>query len=166
MTIIDKIKGSKTIQRLFNIETREVSLVDHPAIDEPFIEVKSAKTQSTKDRENDKEEEAMEEKKVADMIQAALAPLAETLNGIKAKLEGTEKSVADSINVQNANVEKLTTSVNEVSGKVTQIIDEAGKRFEKIETFVASPRSQKINGEGTEGDKSKLPQPLWPSLSR
>lgn len=161
MSIIQKIRDSKSIQRLFNIETREVSLVDHPAIDEPFIEVKSAAG-----RENAKEEEAMEEKKVADMIQAALAPLAETLNGINAKLEGTEKAVADSVKAQTTNVEQLTAVVTEVKGKVEQIVDEAGKRFEKIETFVATPRSQKINGDGAEGKKGEEKPALWPSLSR
>lgn len=164
MSVIDKIKGNKAIQRLFNIETREVSLVDHPAIDEPFIEVKSAKG-----RENDKEEEAMDKKEVEAMLQAALAPLAEGIKALQAKLEGQEKSVGEQLKANTEAFEKSISAIkSEISDKHKELVEEAGKRFEKIENFVTAPRSQKINGdgaEGTEGSKGAS-QLRWPSLAR
>jgi DNA-directed RNA polymerase subunit L len=160
MNLIEKLKGNKTIQRLFNIETREVSLVDHPAINEPFIEVKNQG--GGQDTNVIQKEANMDEKKVKDMIAEYLSPIAKALDGIKAKFEEIEKVTAESTKSKKETEDGIQKTLEDFKKIQDQIIEETGKRFDDLEEFVSTPRSQKISGNGSgDGEKKK---PLWPTI--
>lgn len=155
----------KRLQRLFNIDVREVSLVDKPAIDEPFTEVKRKDGQGTK-----QEEKVMDEKQVKEAIQSALAPLADGIKSIETRLEAQEKAVEESGKKMDELIAKgdegsksVSESVEGIKKELNQVVEDSIKRFERIEGLVTKASSQKIAGqEDGEGEKGKT---KWPSLT-
>lgn len=155
----------KRLQRLFNIDVREVSLVDKPAIDEPFTEVKRKDGQGTK-----QEEKVMDEKQVKEAIQSALAPLADGIKSIETRLEAQEKAAEESVKKMEELIAKgeegsksQSESVDGLKKELEQVVEDSIKRFERIEGLVTKASSQKIAGqEDGEGEKNKS---KWPSLT-
>lgn len=154
------------IQRLFNIDVREVSLVDRPAINESFIEVKRKA-----DLKNSKEEKVMDEKKIEEIIQKALAPLADGLKAVETRLETqgsaieeSKKKMDEMVSKSDEGTKSSTDSLKKLSDKVEEVIGDTVKRFERIEGLVTKASSQKIAGQD-DGDKTKA-EVKWPSLSK
>jgi len=172
MNLFDKVRGllvskgqGEKIHRLKDIDTREVSLVDHPAIDETFIEVKS------KDGiiEKAPKEEAMEKKDVQAMIDAALTPLAEGIATLTKGLEGLTKSVNEGkadigkIAEMHTAVTALKTDFEEFTKESVEVTTKVATRVNEIVDKINAPRSSKIaGGEGTEANGEKATR--WPSL--
>lgn len=153
----------KRLQRLFNIDVREVSLVDKPAIDEPFTEVKRKDGQGTK-----QEEKVMDEEQVKEAIQSALAPLADGIKAIETRLEAQEKAVEESGKKMDELIAKgdegsksASESVEGMKKELEQVVEDSIKRFERIEGLVTKASSQKIAGQGDGEGKSQV---KWPSL--
>ncbi|KKN21065.1 hypothetical protein LCGC14_0929250 [marine sediment metagenome] len=163
-----KGKFIKAIQRLFDIDVREVSLVDRPAINESFTEIKRKDGFG-----NTQEEKVMEEKQIMEAIKLALAPLADTLKGVETRLEAqgtaieaankkTDELVAKSVEGAKASDEILKG----INGKLEEVAGDTIKRFERIEELVTKAKTQKIAGQGDDDkDKDKKNKPKWPSLS-
>lgn len=162
-----KGKLMEKIQRLFNIDVREVSLVDRPAINEPFIEVKNKSG-----LKNNQEEKVMDEKQVKEAIQTALAPLADSVKTVETRLEAQEKALTESAESVKSLIETskeegsktVTEGLKALQEKLDEVVGDTVKRFERVEKIVAKPSSQKIAGQ--EGDEDgKKSQTKWPSLS-
>lgn len=154
---------TKAIAHLFNIDTREVSLVDHPAIDEPFVEVKSA---------NKQEEDAMDKKAIEELIAAAIAPLADGVKALKAALEeqGTKfAEIGKLAEGSKAAGESLAQLVEEVKGLKAAhetLVKEADDRMAEIEEVLnkfTAPKSAKSSSQATTEDGKAKPQ--WPSFA-
>lgn len=160
----------KGIQKLFNIDVREVSLVDRPAINEPFTEIKR------KDGLGNKQEEiVMDEKQVkeaiATSIQAALAPLADTVKGIETRLEAQSTSIEEAskktdelVSKSEEGAKSAVETLESIKKQVSEIEDETVKRFERIEGLVTKAKTQKIAGQDGDGDDKKSAL-KWPSLA-
>lgn len=174
MNLFDKVRGllkssgqGEKIHRLKDIDTREVSLVDHPAIDEPFIEIKS------KDGNVEKEpkEEAMDKKDVEAMISTALAPLAEGIQTLTKGLEAINKSVNEGkadlgkIAELHTAVTALKTDFEDFTKESVEVTTKVATRVNEIVDKINAPRSEKIaGGEGSEqGNKGAA---KWPSLAK
>jgi hypothetical protein len=158
-----RTKVKSAINRLFNIDVREVSLVDNPAIDEPFTEVKKA----TGTEEN-KEDETMEKEE----LQKALQPLMDNMAGLSKRLDEMEKASGEKFEAIRKEVAesgtKTAESLKVLEAKVEETIVEAEKHFDAIDGVVFKAQgSQKIKGQ-EEGDKSveNKTAKKWPSLSR
>lgn len=162
-SFLNRKKDGEKMQRLKDIEVREVSLVDHPATGELFTEVK---------RNSDlakKQEEQMDEQKMKEAIAAAIAPLTKGVEDITAALAAQGQKVAD-LESKLTGEKSIAADLAAVSADVKslkeghkELIDEAGKRFDAIETFVTKPRSQKIEGQATDDGKATS---KWPSFVR
>ena len=162
-----KLDLMKKIQRLFNIDVREVSLVDRPAINESFTEIKR------KDGIGNKQEEkVMDEKQISEAIKLALAPLADTLKSVETRLEAqgtnieetkklTDELVAKSEEGAKASVETLKG----ISDRLEEVVNDTVKRFERIEELVTKAKTQKIAGQGDGDGADKKSKQKWPSLS-
>ena len=161
-----KGKLMEKIARLLNIDVREVSLVDRPAINEPFTEVKRKDGNG-----NTQEEKVMDEKKIVEIIQKTLAPLADGLKAIETGLEAQSKSAeeagkkVDGLVVESQKGTKTSEeSLEAIKVQLKEIVEDTVKRFDRIEGLVTKASSQKIagQGDGEEGEKDKA---KWPSLS-
>lgn len=159
-----KEKIMQKIQRLLNIDVREVSLVDHPAINEPFIEVKR------KDGQDEKQEEkVMDEKKMNEVIQLALAPLADGIKAIELRLEAQEKATAEAgekvkelVSKSEEGSKSANDSVKQLAERLDVVVEDSIKRFDRIEGLVTKASSQKIAGQDEDGKKKVS---VWPSLT-
>ena len=157
------------IQRLFNIDVREVSLVDKTAINEPFTEIKRNNGIG-----NQQEETVMDEKQVKEAITVALAPLADNLKSVEQRLEAQGKSIDDSkksadelVSKSEENAKSNVETLKGINEQLEVIAGDTVKRFERIEGLVTKASSQKIAGQGNgEGDPEGKNKPKWPSLTR
>lgn len=154
------------IQRLFNIDVREVSLVDKPAINESFTEVKRKDGLGNK-----KGEKVMDEKQVKDIIQSAITPLVDGLKAVEEKLGAYEKSVEETgkrldelVSKQEEGAKSAIDSVKEFKEQLETVVEDSIKRFERIESVLSGAKTQKIAGQDGDGDGKKT-QVKWPSLA-
>ena len=182
--LIDKAKkffnpDEKAIQRLSNINTREVSLVDNPAIDEPFFEVKNRfglKYPSKEGTQMDKEQ-------IKAFFQEALKPVTEMVEKLTKRLdeaegkleksagatipEETTKSINDikegfeTLKKQN---EELVKKLDEAVKDMNTLADDTEAGFNFFKEKLGVKGSQKIKGQEKEGEEPK--ESKWPSFGR
>lgn len=157
-------KLMEKIQRLFNIDVREVSLVDKPAINEPFTEVKRKD-----DKGNKQEEKVMEKKEVEEMLKVALAPLADQLKAVADGLETQGKAIEEHgkkveeiVSKSEEGAKSSVDSLKEVNAKLEEVAEDTVKRFERIEEVVTKASTQKIAGQDDDKEKGTK---KWPSFS-